>query len=94
MSNEVVKSDTGEVTEVMETPPSRDNLFKVLVPDAVHVLRRAMLNGRDQKLAVSTAQDVLDRAGETKKNDIREAAPVHISDSNVQFLLQVLNESE
>lgn len=94
MSNEVVKSESGEVTEALETPVSRDNLFRVLVPDALHVVRRAMLNGKDQKLAVSTAQDVLDRAGETKKNDVRESAPVHISDSNVQFLLQVLKESE
>lgn len=93
MSNEVAKSTEREVAEAMDNAASRDNMFRPLVTDARRVLRRAMLNGRDQKLAVQVAQDVLDRAGETKKSDNKQVAPVIITDSQVNLLVQAFNES-
>lgn len=93
MSNEVAKTEQQEVVEAMETSPRNENIFRPLIPDAQRVIRRAMLNGKDQKLAVQVAQDVLDRAGETKKSEQRHAAQVVITDSQVNLLMQAFEES-
>lgn len=70
----------------------RENLFIPLVNDAKSTLRRAMLNSHDEKLAVSVAESILDRAGQGKKREAAEATQVVINDSNVQLLLQAQKE--
>ena len=70
----------------------KQNIFRPLVLEAKDVLRRTMLNGPDKKLAVNTALEVLDRAGETKKTDNITSRPVIIKDSQVQLLVQVAGE--
>lgn len=70
-----------------------ENHFKPLVPEATMVLRRAML-GSNEKLAVSTSQDVLDRAGMTKQQEGRPAANIVISNSQVAILAKVAKEVE
>jgi len=84
----------GEIQDVVETSqlPTRANIFRPLVLEAKDVLRRSMLNSGDKKLAVSTALEVLDRAGETKKTDTGISRPVIIKDSQVQLLVQVAKE--
>lgn len=70
-----------------------ENLFKPLVPEARTVLRQTML-GTDRKLATSTAQDVLDRAGVTKQQEGRPAVQIVISNSQVAILAKVAKEVE
>lgn len=93
MSNEVAKAEGSEVVEAVDSLPRNENMFRSLVPDAKSVIRRAMLNNRDQKLAVQVAQDVLDRAGETKKSEQKQTAQVVITDSQVNLLMQAFEES-
>lgn len=71
---------------------TQTNIFRPLVPEAKDVLRRLMLNSNDKKLAGNMALEVLDRAGETKKNDLAVTRPVIIKDSQVQLLVQVAKE--
>lgn len=68
------------------------NEFEDLVPTAKSVLRKVMLNAKDQKLAVSTAQDVLDRAGKGKNNGGIVGAQIVIKDSNVALLTATARE--
>lgn len=67
------------------------NLFKPLVGDAHSVLRRIMLNSRDDKLAAATAKDVLMFAG-AKPKEVTPPPPVLIKDSHVQLLINVAKE--
>lgn len=78
----------------LEAPPKEENLFEPLVPEARSVLRQVMLNSKDKKLAVSTAESVLDRAGETKKGEQKASQVVNITDSQVQLLVQTSKEVE
>lgn len=87
--------DTGNGSGVPETTHSKQlNIFEDLVPDAKRTLRRNMLMSHDNKLAVDTAKDVLDRAGQTKKVEERAQRPVVITNSQIQLLLQVAKESD
>lgn len=73
----------------------RENLFRPLIPEAQKVLRHCMHFGtKNDQFKASIAQDILDRAGETKKRD--ESAPVtviNISDSDVALLAGVAKEA-
>lgn len=71
-----------------------ENLFEPLVADARSTLRRAMLNSRDQKLSVSVAESILDRAGKGKRNNNEAGGTqIVISDSQVQLLMQAHKEA-
>lgn len=71
-----------------------ENLFEPLVADARSTLRRAMLNSRDQKLSVSVAESILDRAGKGKRNTGEAGGTqIVISDSQVQLLMQAHKEA-
>jgi len=71
-----------------------DNLFVPLINEARQVIRRAMHNSLNEKLAVSTAQDVLDRAGQTRKVESRVQYPIVITNSQVLLLARVAQEVE
>ena len=77
-----------------ELVPQDKNLFKPLVPDAYRVIRRAMLNQTDAKLGVAVAQDVLDRAGETRKPQERIRPHIVIKDSQIQLLVAGMQEAK
>lgn len=66
------------------------NLFLELVPEAYSILRRAMHNS-DAKLAVQTAKDVLDYAGQ-KKEPARNDRPVVFKDAQILALVNVVKE--
>lgn len=87
-------SDRGSenVPEVL-APEYKENLFKPLVPEAQMVLRQRML-GADSKLAVSVAQDVLDRAGITKQQEGKPLTQIIITNSQVAMLSKVAQEVE
>lgn len=87
MSNQ--DAENGLVVQATDKP---ENLFEPLVPEAHMVLRRAMLSGG--KVAVSTAQDVLDRAGVTKQQEGRPTQQIIISNSQVAILAKVAKEVE
>lgn len=70
-----------------------NEVFKPLIPDAVRVIRRAMLNQTDAKLGVSVAQDLLDRVAGTSKQKERIATPIVIKDSQVQLLVASMQEA-
>jgi hypothetical protein len=74
-------------TDVVAQQP---NLFVPLVGEAYSVLRQAMHNS-DVKLAVSTAKDILDYAGQ-KKETAKTEHPVIIKDAQVVNIMQVLKE--
>lgn len=78
---------------VVQALDKAENHFMPLVPEATMVIRRAML-GANEKLAVSTSQDVLDRAGVTKQQEGRPAAQIIISNSQVAILAKVAKEVE
>lgn len=84
---------TENYSEVQEQKP-KENVFREMVPDARRTLRRVMLMSRDSKLAVETAKDVLDRAGETKKVEERAQRPVVITNSQINLMLQVAREMD
>lgn len=65
-----------------------ENLFEPMVQEARSTLRRAMLNTRDQKLAVSVAESILDRAGHAKKKEADGGTTIVISESNINLLLE------
>lgn len=73
---------------------SKENLFRELVPTAKRVLHQNMTNPGNPKLAISVAQDVLDRAGETKKAETRQATQIVITNSQVAILAKVADEVE
>lgn len=92
-NNEMVNTDN--TTGVPEKHYAKqDNIFQDLIPDAKRTLRRTMLMSYDSKLALDTAKDVLDRAGQTKKVEERAQRPVVITNSQIQLLLNVANEIE
>jgi hypothetical protein len=68
------------------------NIFKELVPDAKSTLRRVMLNGHDLKLSATIAESILDRAGETKKTEVKQQTNIMITSSEVQLLIQAAKE--
>lgn len=70
--------------------PQETNLFRPLIGEAYSILRQAMHNS-DVKLAVQTAKDVLDYAGQKKEPAARER-PVIIKDAQVVNILQVFKE--
>lgn len=72
----------------------KENLFRPMVPEAKSYLRSVMLNSRDIKLGISIAQDILDRAGEVKKQDNRAAIVINITDSQINLLAQGAREVE
>lgn len=78
-----------EVPEQVIDP--NKNMFVPLVGEAYSVLRRAMHNS-DQKLAVQTAKDVLDYAGQ-KKEPVREQRQFNFKDSQIQILVEVMKEA-
>ena len=84
--------ESENVLEVL-APEYKENLFKPLVPEAQMVLRQRML-GADSKLAVSVAQDVLDRAGVTKQQEGRPMTLIVITNSQVAMLSKVAQEVE
>lgn len=92
MADELSEYADANVEEQSSDVSSGKNIFKELVPDAKRTLRRTMLMSRDNKLALETAKDVLDRAGETKKVEERAQRSVVISNSQIQLLLQVAKE--
>lgn len=83
-SHDLVKNDT---------TPETENLFKPLVPDARSTLRRLMLNSSNEKIARETAESILDRAGETKKESARSSINLQISDSQINILVQAAKEA-
>lgn len=86
-------SETGlEAQQGGELQRQKENLFKPLVPDAYRTLRRTMLNAKDAKLAKEAAESVLDRAGETKKQEERVMPQVNITNSQIQLLVQASKE--
>ena len=70
----------------------RENLFLDLVPVAKRVLHQSMIGGGKQ--AVTTAQDILDRAGETKRNETSAPVQIVITNSQVAMLAKVADEVE
>ena len=81
-------NEDSAITEAQE-----QNLFKPLIPDAVSTLRKLMLNSKNEKIMRETAESVLDRAGQTKKQDTREKAKVVINDSQINILIQAAKEA-
>lgn len=73
----------------------KENPFEDLTATAKRVLHQHMI-GDNSKLAVSVAQDVLDRAGQTKKVDQnRQLSPtIVITNSQVGILAKVAEEVE
>jgi spore germination cell wall hydrolase CwlJ-like protein len=80
-------------TESRVTEADYSNEYKVLAPDARSLLRKVMLNSKNEKLAISVAESVLDRAGETKKVETKAVQPIYITNSQVQLLAQVAKET-
>lgn len=70
-----------------------ENMFLDLTPTAKRVLHQIMMSGNN-KLAKETAQDVLDRAGQTRKADTRQAQQIVITNSQVAILAKVADEVE
>jgi len=70
------------------------NPYAPLLDEARSTLRQIMLNSGDNKIRVSTATEILDRGGETKKPSSVAAAPqILIKDSQVQLLVRAAKEA-
>ena len=89
-----MKPDELVVTDLDENGPEEPNLFVPLVPDAQQVVRQTMLFSSNEKLRVSTAQDVLDRAGHTRKQEGKPTTPIVITNSQVAIMSGVAEEVE
>jgi len=98
MGNMDTLSKATRMIDAIDSPSDdvqeKENLFKPMVPEAKSYLRSIMLNGRDVKLGISIAQDILDRAGEVKKQDTRAAIVINITDSQINLLAQGAKEVE
>ena len=92
MSRELVKTERQLEKAGATDEQIKENLFLPLVDDAKSTLRRAMLNSRDEKLAVTVAESILDRAGQGKKREAVEQPQIIISESQVQLLVQAQRE--
>ena len=86
-----MSDDTVPEVQLEPVVNPNQNLFLPLVGEAHSILRRAMHNS-DQKLAVQTAKDILDYAGQ-KREAVREQRQVIVKDSQIQILVQVLKEA-
>ena len=74
-------------------PETKTNPYAPLLDEARSVLRREMLNSKDSKLVIKVATEILDRGGESKKEDNSERqAPIVIRDSHVQLLVKTALE--
>lgn len=71
----------------------RENIWKELVPAAKKTLAQKMM-GQNEKIAVQVAESILDRAGETKKNEEFIRTPIHITNSQVAILSAAADEVE
>ena len=71
------------------------NPFEPLLDEARSTLRQVMLNSKDVKVRVSTATEILDRGGQTKKptSDGRAGTQILIKDSQVQLLVKAAKEA-
>lgn len=71
------------------------NPYKPLLDEARSTLRQIMLNSKDAKIRVSTATEILDRGGETKKptGGVGAGTQILIKDSQVQLLLKAAKEA-
>ena len=74
---------------------TKANPYAPLLDEARSTLRQVMLNSKDTKMRVSTATEILDRGGETKKPTSGGAAgtQILIKDSQVQLLLKAAKEA-
>lgn len=90
--SDMLANSNSNVTEVIDEANDK-NMFEPLVGDAVSTLRRLMLNSRNEKIQRETAESVLDRAGKTKKQDIRNKPQVIITDSQINVLMQAAQEA-
>ena len=71
-----------------------DALFDDLVESAVNRLKWIMTNSDDERTVVRIAQDLLDRAGASKKTAEQEqGTQVIIRDSDVKLLIQAAREA-
>lgn len=77
----------------VEAVATEENLFKPLVKDATSTLRRLMLNTSNEKIARETAESILDRAGETKREAMKSTVAVQISDSQINVLMTAAKEA-
>jgi hypothetical protein len=70
------------------------NPYTPLLDEARSTLRQIMLNSKDNKIRVSTATEILDRGGETRKPSSVSSAPqILIKDSQVQLLVKAAKEA-
>jgi CRISPR/Cas system-associated endonuclease Cas3-HD len=72
----------------------KENIFKDLIPHAKKVLHQRMMDQSNPKLAIQVAESILDRAGETKKQEERVRTPIVISNSQVAILTAAAEEVE
>lgn len=85
---------TSKELEAFEEDDSRQ-VYKDLRPIAQRVLKRTMLTSGNEKLAVSVAQDILDRSGESKTPESKgDGTMVLVTNSQVNLLMQVAKELE
>lgn len=70
-----------------------ENIWRELVPAAKKTLAQKMV-GHNDKIAVQVAESILDRAGETRKQEERVRTPIVITNSQVAILTAVAEEVE
>ena len=90
--------DSTDVAIVQSAPPASvadtyERLFAPLVEKAVDQLEWLMLNSDDEKMVMNTAQDILDRAGASKKPEQTLAPVIEIRDSEVKLLVEAAKET-
>lgn len=74
-------------------PDQYSNQFQLLVPEAISHLRRLMKNSPNEKTIISICENILDRAGATRKAETRVVPKIEIKDSNVQLLITAAKEA-
>lgn len=87
---------TTEIADVVTEQPIEENLFEPLVSEARLTLRRCMhFGGKDARAKADIAQDILDRAGKTKKRDlaVNQGNTFIFNNSDVQLLVRAAEEA-
>ena len=96
MEAELNPIDIVKPAEVDKSTKPGDEFSQMFLPDleaAIRKARQIMLNTPDDKLALSAAESIMDRAGATRKVERAAKAVVNISDSNVMLLVQATKEA-
>lgn len=79
-------------TDDMPAEDNNENPYKPLLGEARSYVRGIMSNGKDSKLGLTAALEILDRGGEVRKRELTLAPQIHIEKADILLLAKTAQE--